>query len=107
MPIFNLNKIRSAGLRYIVADRSGQAWAFEQIPERKDGAWILNKAVRCPNESSEEYHKYWAQMHRYYAMGREFAIPVFDLPFEITWEDEPYDIVEHGLVPECDLKKWY
>ena len=39
MPRFNINKIRSAGLRYIVADADGQAWAFEVMPVRKDNHW--------------------------------------------------------------------
>lgn len=103
---FNLDKIRSAGLRYIVADRSGQAWAYEMMPERMNGAWALNKAMRCLDESGEAYHEHLARMHRYFAEGRECAMPVFEVPFPIKWEDEPYDIVAHGLVSECDLKKW-
>ena len=75
-------------------------------PEKKDGAWILNKAMRCSGESGESYHDYIARMHRYFAEGRECAMRVFDVPFRITWADEPYDIVAHGLVSESDLKKW-
>lgn len=75
-------------------------------PERKDGAWILNEAQRCPKEYGDSYHEHWAKMHHWYALGREFAVPVYEVPFQITWDDEPYDIVEHGLVPERDLKKW-
>lgn len=38
--------------------------------------------------------------------GREFCMPVYDVPFNIEWEDEPYDIVKHGLVAEEDIKIW-
>lgn len=33
-------------------------------------------------------------------------MPLSDLPFSISWNDEPYDIVEHGLVVEGDIKVW-
>lgn len=106
MPGFNLDRICSAGLRYVVADQNGKTWAFDLMPERKDGAWALNKSLHCPSESGETYHNHLTMMHAYIARGREFALPVSNLPFKITWNDEPYDLVEHGFMRECDLKKW-
>lgn len=33
-------------------------------------------------------------------------MPVFDLPIDLKWEDEPYDILENGLVRKEDLRTW-
>jgi len=106
MPKFNINKIRSAGLRYIVADLDGQRCAFEIMPVREATYWRLPYKLLCPVTYDENYEKYWARLLSWRLKGREFVIPIYDVPFDISWEDEPYDIVEHGLVAECDLKVW-
>lgn len=33
-------------------------------------------------------------------------VPISDCPFNITWEDEPFDLVANGIVPESDMKQW-
>lgn len=38
--------------------------------------------------------------------GRKFCLPIYDAPVKLTFDDEPYDIVQHGLVEEKDLKAW-
>ncbi len=106
MPRFNINKIRSAGLRYIVADADGQAWAFEVMPVRKDNHWRLADKHLCPPHYGEEYLAHWSEVMYWRIKGREFCMPLSDLPFSISWNDEPYDIVEHGLVVEGDIKVW-
>ncbi len=106
MPKFNINKIRSAGLRYLVADADGQAWAFEAMPVRENKHWRVADEHMCPPHYGKEYLAHWYEVMHWKIMGREFCMPVFDLPFDISWNDEPYDIVEHGLVAEGDLKVW-
>lgn len=106
MPKFNPNKIRSAGLRYIVADAHGQAWAFEIMPVRESNHWRLADEHLYPPHFGPEYREYWSDVLYWNLKGRELCMPIFDLPFDISWDDEPYDIVEHGLVAEKDLKIW-
>lgn len=38
--------------------------------------------------------------------GREFCLPIYDTPIEMTFDDAPYDIAENGLVAEADIKVW-
>lgn len=38
--------------------------------------------------------------------GREFCLPIYDAPIEMTFDDAPYDIAENGLVAEADIKVW-
>ena len=33
-------------------------------------------------------------------------MPIYDVPFDVSFYDEPYDIVEHGLVNPNDVKTW-
>lgn len=33
-------------------------------------------------------------------------MPIYDVPFNIEWENEPYDIVEHELIAEGNIKIW-
>lgn len=106
MPRYNINKIRSAGLRYIVADSDGQVWAFEATPVRNAGHWRLPYKLLCPVVHGDSYKRYWAEMLRWKLKGRAFTMPLHDVPFDISWEDEPYDIVGRGLVTEGDLKIW-
>lgn len=106
MPKFNINKIRSAGLRYVVADASGQVWAYEEMPVREDGHWRLADKHLCPPQYGDEYKRYWSRLLSWRLKGREFCMPLFDVPFNISWDDEPYDIVKQGLVAEGDLKIW-
>lgn len=106
MPKFNVNKLRSAGLRYLVADADGQMWAFEEMPVREDGHWRLADKHLCPPHYGEKYEKHWGKVLRWNLEGREFAMPIYDASIELTFDDEPYDIVQHGLVAEADLKVW-
>lgn len=106
VPKFNINKMRSAGLRYLVADSDGQVWAFELMPERADGHWALNAKHLCPNYYGDAYKSHWAKVLSWKLKGREFCMPVFDSPIELSFSDEPFDIVRHGLVPESEMKKW-
>lgn len=124
MAKFNINKLRSAGLRYLVVDCDGQAWAFEPLPVRRDGHWSLPTEFLPPEtcvhtsvnpdgtlqvgeiESVEAHNAYWRKMMRWRWLGREITMPVFDVPVGLRWEDEPYDIIEHGLVPPEDFKTW-
>lgn len=98
MPKFNINKLRSAGLRYIVADESGQMWAYEVMPVREEGHWRLPDKHLCPPKHGEEYKRHWSRVMYWKLKGREFCMPVYDAPMELTFQDEPYNIVEHGLV---------
>lgn len=72
MPKYDINKLRSAGLRYLAVDKDGQAWRLKQ--------WNLK--------------------------GRRICMPVSDIPIDLKWEDEPYDILENGLVRKEDFKIW-
>lgn len=106
MPKFSINKMRSAGLRYLVVDAAGQAWAFEAKPVREDNHWRLADEHMCPQNNGDGYMAYWNRMMRCHWIGREICMPVSDLPVRISWSDEPYDIVEHGLVDEKGFKNW-
>ncbi len=106
MPKFNINKLRSAGLRYLVVDTDGQMWAYEAVPTRKDGHWGLNNKHLCPSEYGEVYLAHWDKVMRWRRKGREFCSPIYDAPIELTFEDAPYDIVKGGLVAEADFKIW-
>lgn len=106
MPKFNINKIRSAGLRYLVSDRDGQMWAYEAMPVREDGHWKMADKHLCPPEYGDAYRKHWAKAMWWKLMGREFCMPIYDAPVSLTFDDEPYDIVENGLTGESDLKIW-
>lgn len=125
MAKFNINKLRSAGLRYLVVDTDGQAWAFEPRPVRHDGHWSLPAEFLPPEtrvctsinpdgtlhisemENADMYYAYWRKMmRRCHWLGREIAMPVSDVPIDLRWEDEPYDIIEHGLVLAEDFKIW-
>lgn len=109
MPKFNINKLRSAGLRYLVADADGQICAFEAMPVREGKHWRLADEHLCPSlriARTEDDKPYWSRIMRWRWDGREFCMPVYDVPFNIEWEDEPYDIVKHGLVAEEDIKIW-
>lgn len=109
MPKYNINKIRSAGLRYIVADKSGQAWAYELPPVRNEWYWRLADVHLPPSHrggSAEDDKHHWAEILHWNLTGRKFCMPVYDLPFEVSFYDEPYDIVENGLVALGDIKIW-
>lgn len=107
MPKFNLNKLRSAGLRYIVADADGQMWAFEKRPIRSMGHWKLANEHICPvKEYGAKYQKYWKMVMHWHWQGRSLCIPIYDVPITLTFDDEPYDIVENGLVAISNLKVW-
>lgn len=106
MPKFNINKLRSAGLRYLVVDADGQMWAHEAMPVREDRYWRLADKHLCPEKYGEEYLQHWANVMRWKFKGRELCMPICDAPIELTFKDGPYDIAEHGLVAEEDLKIW-
>lgn len=104
MPRFSINKMRSAGLRYLAVDKDGQAWAFEPKPHRKHGCHLVLPKEFLPIEGNESEH--WSRMLRWRLSGRAICMPVFDLPINLTWDDEPYDIVKNGLVSKENFKKW-
>lgn len=106
MPKFNVNKLRSAGLRYLVTDTDGQMWAYEAMPVREGTHWRLADKHLCPPEYGEAYLEYWKRVMRWSWKGRKFCLPVYNAPIELTFSDAPYDIVENGLVAETDLKVW-
>lgn len=106
MPKFNINKLRSAGLRYLAVDSGGQMWAYETMPVREDGYWRLPDKYMCPPKYGEECKRHWSNVARWRSQGRELDMPIYGAPMVLTFEDEPYDIVEHGLVAEKDLKIW-
>ena len=116
---FNINKLRSWGLRYLVCDESGQVWAHEKPPVRVQpsytaGYWRIADYFLAPevhfNSSEKEWKRYkdhWANIMHYRLNGRQICTPVSDCPIQISWEDEPYDMVEHGLFPISDLKVFH
>lgn len=106
MPKFNINKIRSAGLRYLAVDMDGQMWAYEKMPIREGGHWRLEDKYLCPSFYGEEYLQYWNRRIRWNLQGRLFCCPIYDAPIELTFNDEPYDIIKNGLVNEKDFKIW-
>lgn len=106
MPKFNINKLRSAGLRYLVVDADGQMWAYEAMPVREGGYWRLADKYLCPSEYGETYLEHWRKVMRWRWKGREFCLPIYDAPIEMTFDDAPYDIAENGLVAEADIKVW-
>jgi len=106
VPKFNVNKLRSAGLRYLVTDTDGQMWAYEAMPVREGTHWRLADRHLCPPEYGEAYLEYWKRVMRWSWKGREFCLPVYNAPIELTFSDAPYDIVENGLVAETGLKVW-
>lgn len=113
---FNINKLRSWGLRYLACDESGQIWAHEKppvrvLPSHTAGHWRAADCFLAPqvhfNSPEEEWRRYkdhWAKMTHYNLNGRPICTPISDCPIQISWEDEPYDMVEHGLFPMSDLK---
>ncbi len=128
---YNLNKLRSWGLRYIVCDRDGQIWASERLPirsEKHPGKWrIPNKflppgrpkelhyyvdtcahSVVCSDPMlEEEFRRRTMKHYAYYARTNRYVfMPLDHCPFEITWESEPFDLVANRVVPEADMKKW-
>ena len=104
MPKYDINKLRSAGLRYLAVDKDGQAWAFETIPQRAYGCyWILSNEFLHSKENENEH---WSRVLHWNLKGRRICMPVFDLPIDLKWEDEPYDILENGLVRKEDLRTW-
>ena len=104
MPKYDINKLRSAGLRYLAVDKDGQAWAFETIPQRAYGChWILSDEFLRSKENENEH---WSRVLHWNLKGRRICMPVFDLPIDLKWEDEPYDILENGLVRKEDFKIW-
>lgn len=128
---YNLNQLRSWGLRYIVSDLSGQLWASERIPVRSEqhyGCWRIpdeffppkrpdglyyyvdtnTHSVVCSDEALEkDLQRRTNRYYGYYAReNRHVIVPLSDCPFEITWESEPFDLVANGIVPEADMKKW-
>lgn len=50
--------------------------------------------------------KHWKKVMRWRWKGREFCLPVYDVPIKLTFSDAPYDIVKNELVAEADLKIW-
>lgn len=104
MPKYDINKLRSAGLRYLAVDKDGQAWAFETIPQRAYGChWILSDEFLRSKENGNEH---WSRVLHWNLKGRRICMPVSDLPIDLKWEDEPYDILEYGLVRKEDFKIW-
>lgn len=97
MPKFNINKLRSAGLRYLVADEDGQMWAYEAIPVQENGHWRLADKHLPPSKYGEAYLEHWRKVMRWRLMGREFCLPIHDAPIKLKFNDAPYDIVEMGL----------
>lgn len=106
MPKFDINKLRSAGLRYLVADANGQIWAFELMPVCKEAHWRLNDKHLCPSHYGEEYKTYWNNVANWRLKGRAFCRPIYDAPIKLALDDDPYDIVKNGLVTEQDFKVW-
>lgn len=117
---FNANKLRSwGGLRYLACDESGQVWAYEKLPVRVQPSyvavhWRVADCFLAPeihfNSSEEEWQRYkdhWAKMTHYNLNGRPICTPISDCPIQISWENEPYDMVEHDLFPMSDLKVFH
>lgn len=106
---FNINKLRSWKLRYLVCDEAGQIWAHEKPPVRvvpcyTVGYWRVADEFLPPyvtNHSSDEewdmYKKHWLKITHYKLDGRAICVPISDSPIQISWEEDPYDMVEHGL----------
>ncbi len=126
---YNVNKLRSWGLRYLVCDPDGQIWAMERAvrgehswrfhdewfnpvppPQWPEGAirWPKNGGPLQFDEALIEQYK--DQCRKYKMIIRstehEMRMPISDCPFNITWEDEPFDLVANGIVPESDMKQW-
>lgn len=106
MSKFDINKLRSAGLQYLVVDRSGQVWAFEKLPVRTEDHWRLADEHLCPALAGLEYDEHWRRVRRWRLRGREFCMPLSDCPIPLDFHDDPYDIVENGLVAPGDFKIW-
>lgn len=125
---FNINKLRSWGLRYLACDEDGSIFAFQKPPVRHisettgTGIWaainrpmppkrpaglfyyIDGTTVKVSDEELEKQYrkanlKYWARQ-----MDNHYRELITDCPIHLTWKDEPYDMVEHGLFPMSDLK---
>lgn len=124
---FDINKLRSWGLRYLVSDPDGQIWAHEDVPVRESDHWRISDKFLPPTDSRVHYHvdpssgkviisdieveaelsQRRLQHYGYYARtGRTVCCPVSDVPFSVRWEDKPYDLVSNGIISEKDLKKW-
>lgn len=106
MARFNLNKLRSAGLRYIAADADGQMWAFESIPVRSGTHWRLQDEHLCPIEYDENYLEYWRKVTYWRNRGRELCMPIYDAPIALMFDDDPYDILVCGLVAVEEFNVW-
>ncbi len=110
-------------------DYSGQLWAYEKSPIREDGYWRVaneflpptrpkglhylidestHKVVCNDPKPEQEYHhsytQHWGNLYR--QRDRRICVPLNDCPFNISWKDEPFDLVAMGIVPEADMKKW-
>lgn len=126
---YNVNKLRSWGLRYLVCDPDGQIWAMERAV-RGEHSWRFpdewfnpvpppqwpEDAIRWPKNGGplqfdEALIEQYKDRCRKYKMiirstEHEMRVPISDCPFNITWEDEPFDLVANGIVPESDMKQW-
>lgn len=130
---FNIGKLCSLGLRFLSKDESGQMWADEDTPIREQpneqkGYWrIADKFlppkkpesvyyyidpdthhVLCADEvAEEEYRDRTTRHYAYYIFAKRVVrVPISDCPFEIVWEDEPFDLVANKIVAESDIKQW-
>ncbi len=122
---FDVNKLRSWRLRYIVRDYSGQLWAYCMRPVREARYWRLpdsflppkrpdglyyyvdndTHTVKCSNPELQRqydrtYNAYWGKHRR---SDQKFAVPLDDCPFDISWEDEPFDLVNNEII---DVERW-
>ena len=56
----------------------------------------------------KQYH--WATSGYFHVPRNHKPSPgdryISDLPIDLKWEDEPYDILENGLVRKEDFKIW-
>lgn len=106
---FNINKLRSWKLRYLVCDETGQIWAHEKLPVRVTpgyavGYWKVadeflppHVTIYSSDEEWDKYKKHWSKIMHYKLNSLAICVPISDCPIQLSWGDDPYDMVEYGL----------
>lgn len=109
---FNIDKLRSWKLRYLVCDETGQIWAHEKLPIRVTpgyaaGYWKVadeflppHVTIYSSDKEWDEYKKHWSKIMHYKLNSRAICVPISDCPIQLSWGDDPYDLADCCKISE-------